>query len=470
MRDGIQPHPGGKRVTARDRDDGDTATTLEGRPSSCGELRLQLLALEATGLALFPLPAAGSVSIGRGDDCEIRLGDALVSRRHALLHLRPLSIQDAGSANGTRLGGQRLAPGTVTLIEPGQAISIGRTLLIVRRAALALEPQALAAAAPGLGESGIVVCDPVMRALFRTLERLAQGQINVLIVGETGVGKEVVAEAIHRASPRRDAPLLSINCASLCEALLASELFGHERGAFTGACSAKPGLIELADRGTVFLDEVGELAPALQAKLLRLIETREVTRVGAVRPRAVDVRFLFATNRDLQAEVQAGRFRADLFFRLSGAILQIPPLRERRSEILALAEMYLARAAARLELDARPRFSGDAEARLLAHSWPGNVRELRNAIERAVLLSRSSIIRADDLALGLGSAEPRGALTPLPAVAPPSGPGSERDRIARALVACGGNQSRAAAALGMPRRTFVRRLAELGLPRPRRAS
>ncbi|HSU41857.1 MAG TPA: sigma 54-interacting transcriptional regulator, partial [Polyangiaceae bacterium] len=458
MRDGTHTQAGGTAVAARPAYDGEVSTTLDCVSSrSGGELRLQLLALEATGLALFSLPTDGSVSIGRGEECEIRLGDALVSRRHALLHVRPLSIQDAGSANGTKLGAERLAPGAVASIEPGQAISVGQTLLIVRRAAAAVETLGEHAAKPDASESGIVVCDPVMKKIFCTIERLAQGQINVLIVGETGVGKEVAAEAIHRASPRRDSPMLRLNCASLSEALLESELFGHERGAFTGACSAKPGLIELADGGTVFLDEVGELAPALQAKLLRLIETRELMRVGGVRPRPIDVRFLFATNRDLQAEVQAGRFRADLFFRLSGAVVQIPPLRERRSEILTLAEACVARAAARLELSVTPRFSSDAEAQLLAHAWPGNVRELRNAIERAVLLSHSSTLRAEDLALDLGSVGQHTAGASLATVPPSTDASSERDRIARALVECGGNQSRAAAALGMPRRTFVRR-------------
>jgi DNA-binding NtrC family response regulator len=302
------------------------------------------------------------------------------------------------------------------------------------------------------------------------VERLAQGQINVLILGETGVGKEVIGEAIHRASARRDSPLLKLNCASLSEALLESELFGHERGAFTGACATKPGLIELADRGTVFLDEVGELSPSLQAKLLRLIETRETMRVGGLRSRPVDVRFLFATNRDLEAEVQAGRFRPDLFFRLNGAVVHVPPLRERPSEILPLAEACLARAALQIELGIVPKLSGDAQARLLAHLWPGNVRELRNVIERAVLLSASTTIRADDLALQCAVPAELGGAGSSPTELPAALDASERDRIAQALVACGGNQSRAAESLGIPRRTFVRKLAELGLPRPRRAS
>jgi DNA-binding NtrC family response regulator len=432
-------------------------------------LPLQLIALESTGLAIFPLPDSGLICIGRGEDCEVRINDALVSRRHAVLHLNPLSIEDAGSANGTKLGAERLAPGAAAAIEPGQAISIGRSLLIVRRAASTLETDTRNPSDFAGRDPGIVVCDPTMKKIYAMVERLAQGQINVLLLGETGVGKEVIAEAIHRASPRRDAPLLRINCASLSEALLESELFGHERGAFTGACASKPGLIELADRGTVFLDEVGELSPPLQAKLLRLIETRETMRVGGLRARPVDVRFIFATNRDLEAEVHTGAFRSDLFFRLTGAVIDVPPLRERRSEILPLAETCLHRAAGQMRLTLAPKLSGDAQARLVAHGWAGNVRELRNVIERAVLLCTSGTIRAEDLALegNSGSERPPAAL---PSDIPVPLPCTERDRILQALVECGGNQSRAAESLGIPRRTFVRKLAELGLPRPRRAN
>jgi DNA-binding NtrC family response regulator len=424
--------------------------------------------LEASGLAIFPLPETGLVNIGRGEDCEVRIQDALVSRRHAILRLNPLTIEDAGSANGTKLGTERLSAGAAVPIHAGQAISVGRSLLIVRRATTSADAETNGASSRGEFDTNIVVCDPAMKKIYSTVERLAQGQINVLILGETGVGKEVIAEAIHRASPRRDLPLLRLNCASLSEALLESELFGHERGAFTGASATKPGLIELADRGTVFLDEVGELSRTLQAKLLRLIETRETMRIGGLKPRAVDVRFLFATNRDLEADVSAGRFRADLYFRLKGAVVEVPPLRERRSEILPLAEACVARAAAQMQFEVVPRLSGDAQTRLLAHSWPGNVRELRNAIERAVLLCNAALIDAEDLALDTLASPERVLNDAAPTELPPALLDSERDRIAQALVECGGNQSRAAESLGIPRRTFVRKLAELGLPRPRR--
>lgn len=444
----------------------DISTTIGERSSPSQSRALQLVVFESTGLAVYPLPESGTVSIGRAEDCDVRIGDALASRRHASLHLTPLSIVDDNSANGTRLGARRLSAGVREEFSLGQAIAIGAAILIVRRADAAVSgtykkrsvmPQ----------PSAVVVRDPVMQKLYALIERVAKGQISVLILGETGVGKEVVADAIHRASPRSEASILKISCATLSEALLESELFGHERGAFTGAVTAKPGLVELADGGTVFLDEVGELTPSLQAKLLRLLETREVIRVGGLRSKPVDVRFLFATNRDLEEAVTRGAFRSDLFFRLKGAVVEVPPLRERSSEIVPLAEAFLARAAEQMDLAHVPTLSHAAKARLLARSWPGNVRELRNEIERAALLSNSGEIQADEFAL---ETDRRAGMTGAvrPTQVPPSDTHHERERIAQALLDCGGNQSRAAESLGIPRRTLVRKIAQFGLPRPRK--
>jgi DNA-binding NtrC family response regulator len=452
------------------------AATLNSVPSSRAPYPrpLQLVVLEPSGLSIYPLPTTGTVSIGRADDCDARLGDGLASRRHATLHLSPLALEDNGSQNGTRLGTRQLEPGALIEIQTEQAFSIGNSLLIVQKAKpLAKGAQRSVtppAFAPG---NSLIVRDSAMKQLYQLVLRLAKGQINVLILGETGVGKEVIAEAIHRASARSNAPFLRINCASLSEALLESELFGHERGSFTGAVSSKAGLFELASGGDVLLDEVGELSQPLQAKLLRVIETREVTRVGGLRARPVDVRFLFATNRNLEADVAQGTFRADLYFRLKGAALEIPPLRQRLAEILPLAESFVTRAAERLGLDAPPILDEQARASLIAHSWPGNVRELRNAIERAVLLCSDGTIRSEDFVHGASSPPPPEQAPALSAAelgARPTEPPnaeSERERIAQALQACGGNQSRAAESLGMPRRTLVRRIAILGLPRPR---
>jgi transcriptional regulator with GAF, ATPase, and Fis domain len=309
------------------------------------------------------------------------------------------------------------------------------------------------------------------------LERIAGASINVLLLGETGVGKEVVAEWLHRLSPRSARPLLKLNCAALSEPLLESELFGHERGAFTGAHQAKPGLLESARGGTVFLDEVGELSAATQSKLLRVLEERKARRVGALRLVPIDVRFVAATNRDLEADARNGQFRRDLYFRLSGISLVIPPLRERVGEIEALARAFVAATCRESHRGREPSLSPAAIAALTAYAWPGNVRELRNVIERAVLLSVGDTIELEHLpqeqlrgALVLpwhaGPGVPASAPASIPAATGPAG--GERERIVKALADCAGNQTRAAKLLGMSRRTLTARLGALALPRPRK--
>jgi transcriptional regulator with PAS, ATPase and Fis domain len=213
----------------------------------------------------------------------------------------------------------------------------------------------------------------------------------VLLLGETGVGKEVLAQSIHKLSPRRDAPFLALNCAALTESLLESELFGNERGAFTGAVTARPGLFESAQGGTVFLDELGELPMVIQVKLLRVLEERRVTRVGGRSPISVDVRFIAATNKDLEASIERGTFREDLYYRLAGITLTIPPLRERASEIVPLALRFLRMTAAKMGRS-EPTLSPDARVAMLRYSWPGNVRELRNVIDRALVLAAGDTI------------------------------------------------------------------------------
>ena len=332
-----------------------------------------------------------------------------------------------------------------------------------------------------------IVADRAMRDLYALAGRIANGTISVLILGETGVGKEILAEKIHRLSPRVDAPYLRLNCAALSESLLESELFGHERGAFTGAVAVKPGLLETADGGTVFLDEVGELPLSIQVKLLRVIEERVVIRVGGLKPRPLDVRFVAATNRDLEAEIARGTFRQDLFFRLNGATLLIPPLRERTPEIPALARAFVAVGAKQAGLAREPTLSKEAVDSLLAYAWPGNIRELRNVVERAVLLCGGATIRPEHLPLEKMRASAPAARPPAtPAVAPglvadraPSrrrsilrrgermSPEEERAAIEAALHACGGNQTRAAKLLGIGRRTLFNRMREFKFARPR---
>jgi transcriptional regulator with PAS, ATPase and Fis domain len=327
-------------------------------------------------------------------------------------------------------------------------------------------------------DAELVVADERMAQLHRLLRAVAQGTISVVLLGETGVGKEVIAQSIHRYSPRASRPFVSINCAAIPEALLESELFGHERGAFTGAVREKAGLMETADGGTLLLDEVGEMPLPAQAKLLRAIETRQIVRVGGVRPRPVDVRFVSATNRDLEQLIEARAFRRDLFFRLNGISVHVPPLRERLGELEGLTRRFIAEFA--VSLGRRPlSLSSEALVALRAHGWPGNVRELRNVVERAVLLCQGAEIRAEHLSLGaLGASDlgPASTETPPSGDAPPESvrgglseelQATERRRILEALEQCAGNQTRAAEMLGISRRSLIHRLETYGVPRPR---
>jgi DNA-binding NtrC family response regulator len=322
----------------------------------------------------------------------------------------------------------------------------------------------------GQGETSVagVLTTGALAAMERTVSRIARGEIAVLILGETGVGKEVLARRIHELSSRARMPLVSINCAALSESLLESELFGHERGAFTGAVQTKAGILESANGGTVLLDEVGELTSAIQAKLLRVIERREVTRVGGLVARPIDVRFVAATNRDLEVEVAAGRFRSDLYFRLNGATFTIPPLRERREEIKPLARLLLRQACERMGRRATVRIDGEAMSLLETYDWPGNIRELRNVIERAALLCTADVITvahlpAEKLRRATGTATPSAAAANAREANDP-----ERARIVDALERCGGNQREAAKALGISRGTLIKRIEAFGLRRPRK--
>jgi transcriptional regulator with PAS, ATPase and Fis domain len=289
----------------------------------------------------------------------------------------------------------------------------------------------------------------------------------VLLLGETGVGKEMLAETIHRRSPRADKAFLRLNCAALSETLLESELFGHERGAFTGAIATKQGLFEAAAGGVLFLDEVGELSPSTQAKLLRVLDERKVLRVGDVTPRPIDVRVVAATNRDLEHEVRTGHFRLDLLYRLNAMTLVVPPLRERTGEIEPLARTFLARAAANLRRQP-PGISQPALAMLQAYSWPGNVRELRNVIERAVVLCTGNEIGVRELPEDKLRSTFAAKLSPRLDNGASTAGADERARIIAALDGCAGNQTEAARLLGVSRRTLITRIERLGVPRPRK--
>jgi two-component system, NtrC family, response regulator AtoC len=343
----------------------------------------------------------------------------------------------------------------------------------------ALIADAEPSATPVGGEPGkleVTLRSPAMLELWREMEAVARGDINVLILGETGVGKDVLAQRVHASSPRRDRPFLRLNCAALAESLLETELFGHEKGAFTGALRRKPGLLESAEGGSVFLDEIGELPQRLQAKLLQVIENREILSVGSVKPKSIDVRFIAATNRDLEAEALSGCFRRDLYYRLAGYTALVPSLRERREDILPLAQGFLRRASAGRSTPTRIR--DDAAVQLLDYAWPGNVRELRNIIERAVVLSEGRSIGPEHLPLEKmrsmvlvgGRSAASGALdtseADLASLTPEER--AERQRIQDALAQCAGNQSMAAELLGISRSTLVNRLKLYRLRRPRK--
>ena len=301
--------------------------------------------------------------------------------------------------------------------------------------------------------AGLVASSPAMLRTLDLARRVAQVDSTVLITGESGAGKERIARFIHDESARTAGPFLAINCAAVPETLLESELFGHVRGAFTGASQDRPGLFEAANGGTLLLDEIGDIPPAMQVKLLRVLQEREVRRVGENRSRSINVRVLAATNRDLLADVHGARFRQDLYYRLRVVEVVVPPLRARREDILPLARQLLAGAAKRFGKKV-PTLAPDAAHLLLRYAWPGNVRELENALERAVALARSDRIDADDLPSEVGAAPPAidvtGEVRTLAEV--------ERDYIAAALRASGGNRAKAAARLGIGAATLYRKL------------
>jgi DNA-binding NtrC family response regulator len=333
-----------------------------------------------------------------------------------------------------------------------------------RRSLLAIEGDV----ARRLEFAGMIGRGPVMQELFGMIRRLAPHVRTALITGETGTGKELVARALHRLGPRRDKRFVTVNCSAVVETLFESELFGHVRGAFTGATENKPGLFELADNGTLFLDEIGELPLSVQAKLLRVLELGEVHRVGSLEPRRVNVHVLAATNRDLRAETAAGRFRSDLFYRLNIVEVKLPPLRDRREDVPYLTAAFVRETSDRLQKPLAGLTPG-AERMLGCAAWEGNVRELRNVIERACILADGDFITEKELAVSMPMTAFSGVR-----VVPPGGSEAEavpddllvnveREHIQRALMRAHGNKKAAARMLGLSRRALYRRLERLDL-------
>ena len=295
-----------------------------------------------------------------------------------------------------------------------------------------------------------VIASPTMQAVLDMVERVARTTASVLITGESGSGKELIARAIHHYSMRSARPWVDVSCAALPEHLIESELFGYEKGAFSGADSPKPGLFELAHTGTLFLDEIGELEPKMQVKLLRVLDGTPYYRLGGTRKVTVDVRIIAATNQDLETGVRNGKFRNDLFHRLSQIHINVPPLRERRDDILPLADYFLEQQNPLLHFDR------DAQQALLSRFWPGNVRELRNTIIRAAVLAEDGVVALENLPAETGFG--MGALMPSQEDSGPSLDGMEKRMILDVLEQTGGHHQRAAELLGISRRTLSRKL------------
>lgn len=429
-----------------------------------------LVAMWDGGNIVRNLPPEGTFTIGRAPDCDIVIDHKSISRKHAVLFLgRSLEVEDQGSSNKTKLGGVAIAPGTRIQVPWREPIEVGGAIVVVR------PPKGL-----DEGTNSNVGVSMKLDA-ERLVELVAKTEMSVLLLGETGSGKGYAAEQIHRKSKRAAGPWLHLNCAALPAHLLEAELFGYERGAFTGANQAKEGLLEAAAGGTVFLDEVGELPLPVQAKLLIALEHRAVMRLGALKARPINVRFIAATNAAIDEARGSETFRRDLYYRLAGMPIMVPPLRNRKAEIPALVAKFLSEGSQRLNR-AEPVLTKDALASLTQYAWPGNIRELGMVIERALLWAGDTL-EAHHLNMGfgaLGAELPVSPAAPLKAESPPPSTAAidrslqddlrevEKKRILAALDQCSGNQSRAASLLGIARGTLISRMNEFGLPRPRK--
>jgi transcriptional regulator with GAF, ATPase, and Fis domain len=436
--------------------------------------RLAVVVVAGPGAGVHHLAPRARIVIGTHLSADVRLGDRAVSRLHCELALEGdrAVVRDLGSKNGTRVDGVAVLAAPV---HHGAVLGVGDTKLRIELgdADVPVPLSDHVAFGAAVGRS------PAMRALFAVLESAAPSDATVLLEGETGVGKDVLAQALHEASARAEAPLMVVDCAALPPGLLESELFGHERGAFTGADRARPGAFEAAHGGTLFLDEVGELDLELQPKLLGVLERREVRRVGGAHTRPANVRIVAATSRRLSGEVNAGRFRADLYYRLAVVPVVVPPLRERDGDLPLLCERLLA------DLTGSEAAGRAAAARLLTpafvaalgrHSWPGNVRELRNYLERCLVIAEAGPPGAEAAGGGDGDGETRAAgasVGPTPPVIDPDRPLKEaRDRhvawferryLEALLARHGHNVSAAARAAGMGRAQLYRLLWRAGL-------
>ena len=361
------------------------ATIVVGKPGALALERPTFELVEQKGAKRHRFDAL-AVRIGAGRGNDLMLDNLTVSSVHAEIQATPqgFRVKDLGSTNGTTVNGVRIIEG---FLEDGGTLGVGEVLMEFRLGKDKVT-QPLSEASEMHGAVG---ASPAMRAIFSRIDRVAKTDATVLIHGETGTGKEVVAWSIYEASKRKDGPFVVLDCSGIAPTLIESELFGHEKGAYTGAHTRRIGAFERANGGTLFLDELGELGIDLQPKLLRALERREVQRVGGDKPLPIDVRIIAATNRDLRGMVARGEFREDLYYRLAVVSLEIPPLRDRKEDINVLVDHFLAG----MKLD-RAALPEGAMARFAEHPWPGNARELKNAVERAVVLGETKFLTTPD--------------------------------------------------------------------------
>ena len=432
---------------------GDKTELLSGRgqkPLVLKKMRFVVVKGRDAGREMVLQKAQAAVGTLAGND--LVLTDPTVSRRHAVVEERSdgYLLRDLDSTNGTFLDNVRVREG---YISPGSVIRLGETEISFT--SLEERVENLKSSSDRFG--GLIGGAASMQEVFGVLERVAPTDMTVLIQGETGAGKEVAARAMHQFSRRAEGPFVVFDCGAVAPNLIESELFGHEKGAFTDAVKSRQGAFELADGGTLFLDEIGELAPALQPKLLRALDQREVKRVGADRPVTVDVRVLAATNRDLEKEVKAGRFREDLYYRLSAVSVFMPPLRDRREDVEKIAEQLLAGISAEVGKKVSG-LSPEASEALRAYPWPGNVRELKNVLARAAALSSGSRLEARDLFLSQG----RKSAT-LQGLSGKTLEEIEKAAIHATLKSVNGNKTEAAKMLGIAYSTLYEKMKKYGM-------
>jgi transcriptional regulator with PAS, ATPase and Fis domain len=400
--------------------------------------------------------AGAAVRIGTSPENDLVLTDETVSRHHCevIPNERGLRVRDEGSKNGVLVGNLWISDAT---FAGPVSLELGNTCISVSPLAETVAREQLDVDRLGdlLGRS------PKMRELFADLMRIAPTDISLLIEGETGTGKELVAESVHQSSPRASGPLVVFDCSVVAPALAESELFGHERGAFTGAVASRVGVFEQAAGGTIFLDELGELPKDLQPKLLRVLEKREVRRVGGSKPIPVDVRLIAATNRSLRAEVKRGNFREDLYFRVAGAQVYVPPLRDRLEDLDLLAESFLAGSEPPKKLSDIPDPIWNM---FRAYRWPGNVRELRNALRRVLVTPDRPLVYDSDLEPTETDAAPSTVDTvPLRVARRNAADTFERRYLEAILAKSGGNVTRAAAIAEVSRQVIHKLIAKHGL-------